>query len=313
MSDHKWEKLGRIYEPDKTKDWSQFYGILPTPLVDSRTGLIHVFFAATDKDRFGRIARLSVDIDDPTRIIEQPTEPVLDIGNAGTFDDCGVNPSSVHIVDGELWVYYVGYQRSVRVPYLLLAGLARGSLSALRRNSVVPMLERTKEEPWIRAAPTILREGDSWRMWYVSASGWKQHSDGIFRGRLMPEYNLRCAESKDGIHWTPTGADILERHSDEFGFGRPWVTRYQGRYRMWYSIRRETKSYRIGYAESVDGDNWTRMDDKAGIDVSLEGWDSEMICYPAVVSIGETEYLFYNGNNNGVTGFGVARRTMRAR
>jgi hypothetical protein len=31
-----------------------------------------------------------------------------------------------------------------------------------------------------------------------------------------------------------------------------------------------------------------------------------MICYPAVIKIYDKTYLFYNGNNNGKTGFGYA-------
>ena len=49
---------------------------------------------------------------------------------------------------------------------------------------------------------------------------------------------------------------------------------------MWYSYRGD--AYRIGYAESVDGLEWERKDEEAGIDVSADGWDSEMIEYPCV-------------------------------
>jgi hypothetical protein len=75
---------------------------------------------------------------------------------------------------------------------------------------------------------------------------------------------------------------------------------------MWYSLRRKNITYRIGYAESKDGIHWERKDNEAGIDVSENGWDSEMICYPAVIKVKGKTYLFYNGNNNGVTGFGYA-------
>ncbi len=59
---------------------------------------------------------------------------------------------------------------------------------------------------------------------------------------------------------------------------------------MWYSYRGGVDyrtslktSYRIGYAQSEDGISWTRMDECAGIDVSAEGWDSEMIEYPHII------------------------------
>jgi hypothetical protein len=76
---------------------------------------------------------------------------------------------------------------------------------------------------------------------------------------------------------------------------------------MWYSIRTRSKGYRLGYAESADGRSWTRKDDEAGLDVSESGWDSEMICFACVQPTPYGTYMFYNGNNYGETGFGVAR------
>ena len=73
---------------------------------------------------------------------------------------------------------------------------------------------------------------------------------------------------------------------------------------MWYSYR--GASYRIGYAESHDGRQWRRLDTRVGIDVSLAGWDSEMIEYPFVFDHKELRYMLYNGNGYGKTGFGLA-------
>ena len=55
-----------------------------------------------------------------------------------------------------------------------------------------------------------------------------------------------------------------------------------------------------------DGVAWERRDDEAGIDVSADGWDSEMIHCGWVQPTASGTYLFYNGNGYGETGFGVA-------
>ena len=80
-------------------------------------------------------------------------------------------------------------------------------------------------------------------------------------------------------------------------------------YKMWYSYRGNgaIASYRIGFAESDDGKKWIRKDTSAGIDISKDGWDSEMICYPCIFDYLDNRYMFYNGNGYGKTGFGVAR------
>jgi hypothetical protein len=76
---------------------------------------------------------------------------------------------------------------------------------------------------------------------------------------------------------------------------------------MWYSVRTVSKGYRLGYARSVDGRRFVRADTEVGIDVSPDGWDSRMLCFGYVIDTKWGRYMFYNGNNYGETGFGVAR------
>ena len=77
---------------------------------------------------------------------------------------------------------------------------------------------------------------------------------------------------------------------------------------MWFAHRatKNIDTYRIGFASSEDGRHWSRDDAIAGIDVSPEGWDSEMICYPYIFTHKGFVYMLYNGNNYGQTGFGLA-------
>jgi hypothetical protein len=77
---------------------------------------------------------------------------------------------------------------------------------------------------------------------------------------------------------------------------------------MWYSYRGNEliTTYRIGYAESHDGQNWNRMDNRVGIDISESGWDSEMISYPFIFDYKDNYIMLYNGNGYGRTGFGWA-------
>lgn len=80
-----------------------------------------------------------------------------------------------------------------------------------------------------------------------------------------------------------------------------------GDFEMWFSFRSGAgEKYRIGYARSDDGKNWLLDLNGAGIDVSLSGWDSEMIEYPFVLDHKGARYMLYNGNQYGKTGFGLA-------
>ncbi len=117
-------------------------------------------------------------------------------------------------------------------------------------------------------------------MWYVSCVGW-----GVEDGRPKHYYHVKYAESADGIRWGEERRVSIDfQGADEYAIGRPCVRKDGGVYRMWYCYR--GTSYRIGYAESADGYEWTRRDGDAGIGYSARGWDSEMQAYPWVFDDG---------------------------
>lgn len=275
---------------------------LPTAIVIN--GRIRVYFASKDVNGYGRIGCVCLGINDPHRILNIGREPVLDLGELGAFDDCGVVPNSVVEFSGRTYLYYQGFQRTERVPYLTFTGLAIGDAAGekFEKCSRTPIMDRTDDEPFIRSTPCVLREHAIWKMWYVSTVNWTEDEHGIHYLCV-----IRYATSPDGIEWKTNEAVCLEpRLPDEYAVGRPAVI-YDGlKYRMWYSIRSFTKLYRIGYAESVDGVAWERKDQLAGIDESRDGWDSEMICYPSVLSVSDRRLMFYNGNGRGISGFGYA-------
>jgi hypothetical protein len=297
----RWRKLGRVFAPSGDVVWAASYAHLPTP-VAINVGSIRVYFAGLDGNRFGRVGYVDVLESEPTHVIGHSIEPALDIGEAGTFDDCGVNPASILHIGSRFRMYYIGWQRVERVPYQLFSGAAESDCgSRFQRLSRSPILDRSDAEPYLRSAPFVLRDGHRFRAWYVSAIGWND-----VNGRTYPRYIVRTVDSTDGLTWPGTGPVCIDLEGDEFGIGRPWVVRDADRFRMWYSIRSQTRPYRIGYAESADGIQWTRRDNAVGISASESGWDSQMICYAAVLDVGKHRYMFYNGNGHGASGFGCA-------
>jgi hypothetical protein len=301
----KWDKLGLVYQAKGEQPWAQSHAFLPTPLVRNED-VIRVYVAFLDKEQVGRVGYVDVDARDPRRILDVSARPVLDVGIPGTFDDNGVTPICVFEHRGKTFLYYVGWQLGVRVRYYLFVGLAvsEDGGQSFQRYSRTPILDRSDDELFIRTAAHVRIEDGVWKMWYIGGSEWIEVG-----GKKVPSYTLRYLESPDGRGWGPAGRVCLNFASeDEYGFGRPFVVRQDGLYRMWYSIRTISKGYRLGYAESPDGLSWHRLDDRLGIDVSAHGWDSEMMCYSAIVSVHGQTYLFYNGNNFGQTGFGVAVR-----
>lgn len=306
----KWKKMGLIIEPDRTKWWSKKYCIYPTPLFIEKSGILRIYYASTDHDNIGRITFIDVDPDNPSKIINKPNKVIYDIGQAGTFDSFGVSPSAIEEVNGKIFLYYNGFERTTGTPYHIYSGVAEISGDNIIRIRSTPVLDRLENEYIIRSAQTIVKEGRLLKSWYVSAYAWEKMTTNLFKDKYMPVYGIKYAESEDGIEWQEADTFcIRSENQNEFGFGRPWVIKENGLYKLWYSIRERNRPYRIGYAESLNGFQWQRKDHEAGIVASESGWDSEMICYPVVIRIHEKTFMFYNGNNNGETGFGYAELT----
>jgi hypothetical protein len=296
----KWRKLGRVWAPAGDLWWARTHAFIPTPLLlDDR---IRVYVTTLDERQYGRVAFVDLDRRDPMTVIGSAAEPLLDLGSLGAFDEAGVNASSVVRNGAEEWLYYIGWQRGTRVPHLLFAGLAkRTGDGRFERVSRVPVLDRTDQEPFSRSAPFVTKTAEGFRAWYWSCREWIEESGAVLYSSV-----IKHAVSGDGITWSTVNPTCIAPEDPDYAVGRPWVVQEGGRYRMWYSIRSRSLPYRLGYAESLDGISWSRKDDAVGLTRSESGWDSEMVCFPAVLDVDGRRLLFYNGNRHGLTGFGLA-------
>jgi hypothetical protein len=297
-----WRRVGRV-EVHGLPAWAHTHVALPV-VETGPDGAMMAYFSSRDAEGCSRIGRGALTLDTSGGRLDVETAPVLDLGTLGAFDDSGVTSSCVVASGDERYLYYTGWTRGVTVPFYLYAGLAVSTDggATFARVSRGPVLERNAVDPYLTASPWVLIDGGIWRMWYVSCVRWERVG-----GEARHYYHVRYAESRDGISWARTGHVCLDFASaGEYAFGRPCVVRTdEGRYRMWYSYRGD--HYRIGYAESGDGLDWTRRDAEGGLDTAQEGWDAEMVEYPAVFGRAGTWHMLYNGNGYGRTGIGVAR------
>jgi len=301
----RWRKLGVVWKPDGTLPWARSHATCPTPVRLSDT-LIRVYIQCRDENNVGRVGYVDVLASNPLSVQQVSNEPVLDVGVPGSFDDNGVLQTCViKVGDTRLYMYYVGFELSYQIRYRLLTGLAVSTDGGCNFNRIkrTPILERSDDELYFRGGPFVLSGDACFKMWYVAGSQWIE-----LDGKSMPVYDLRYMESENGIDWPPKGrVSMAITDPDEHGFGRPFVINEEGRYKLFCSVRkRSLQRYRLGYAESEDGIHWSRMDEKLGLDVSQNGWDSDSVEYSAVIKAAGKTYLFYNGNDFGATGFGVA-------
>jgi predicted GH43/DUF377 family glycosyl hydrolase len=302
----KWRKLGLIYGPDGTLPWALTHAMVPTPYRISRE-IIRIFFSSCDKHGVARPSYIDVAGDNPTNILYIHDRPLFDIGVPGTFDENGILPCSVAPTpQNQIYMYYAGFELGTKIRYRLLTGLAisQDGGSTFKKTHTTPILERTPYELFIRGGPYCLHDAGHFKLWYVAGSRWEE-----INKKSSPIYDIRYAESNDGIHWPSEGKTVIPvSKPDEYGFGRPCIIKKPGGgYRMFYSIRRRSLgAYRLGYAESRDGIQWERLDEKLNLDITPGSFDSDTITYAAPLEINGKLYLFYNGNNFGESGFAAA-------
>ena len=305
-----WQKKGLIFTSDKQYDWMFSHSQVPIVerIDESR---LRIYFGTRNQRNQTVTTFIDVASDEPKNILYVHDQPVLSTGKLGCFDDSGAMPSWVINHSEKKYLYYIGWNVGVTVPYRNSIGLAAsvdGGLTFTRLDDG-PIMDRTLLDAYMCSTPCVLIEDNCWRMWYLSGVGWQVHE-----GQPEPYYHIKYAESSDGIVWKREGRVCIDFESpDEGGIARPTVLKDSDKYRMWYSYRggsdyrtNKVHTYRIGYAESEDGVEWTRKDNQVGIDISDSGWDSEMICYPYVIHINDKTYMFYNGNGFGRSGFGYA-------
>jgi hypothetical protein len=305
----RWVKKGLIFVPAGGNPNLKSHAAIPFAEI-TNLGTIRIYFSSRNEKGQSLPFHLDLNPDNLKEIISLEEDPLFHLGDLGTFDDNGIMPSCIVNFSNRKYLYYIGWNPQVTVSYRLSIGLAISEDfgQTFAKFSKGPICDRSINEPFFNTAPYILIEGNFWKMWYISCTEWK-----IINNYPEPQYHVKYAESDDGINWDKKGLVCIDYDDFTEAIGRPCVIKENDTYKMWYSYRKITNyrssrdnSYRIGYAESIDGIQWERKDHLVGIEKSKEGWDSEMIEYCHVLEIYGKKHMFYNGNGFGITGFGYA-------
>jgi hypothetical protein len=310
----RWKKLGRIFDPTAHRtSWMHHYAQNPNVL-ELHDRLRIYFTCRPERDPDGNSVSLTAFADfektPPFKLLEVSKRPVLELGGPGTFDQFGIMPGSVvKRKDGEVWLYYVGWTRMHSVPYKWSNGLAISKDNGLTftRYSVGPIMAAIFDDCYLQACPRVLQVGGEFVMWYNSGTEWREENN-----HFESVYITRFATSADGVNWSTNNRQVIPtKVPDECQTSASFISiKDQNHiffsYRHGVDFRNRGKGYRIGHALGDNLTDWTRDDEGSDLTVSENGWDSEMVCYPHVVSIAGKVYMFYCGNNFGQTGFGVA-------
>ena len=308
--------MGRVFNPLAVKDrsWLKEFAQAPATLVFD--DFVRVYFSCRpERDTRDQYVSYTGYVDLNRRNLLEirglSENPIMDLGELGTFDEFGTYPISVIRNGEEIIAYYGGWTRCESVPYNVAIGIAKsrdGGVTFIRQGSG-PILSYSVDEPMTVSGPKIRRFNDHWYLWYVAGKKWK-----MIDGRPESIYKIRMATSIDGISWRRRNVDLIENILEEDECqASPDVFYFQNRYHMFFSFkyssnfRNTERGYRIGYASSVDLIHWSRDDSRAGIDISSgNAWDDQSIAYPHVFRLDDNIYMLYLGNEVGRYGFGLA-------
>ncbi|MEE9506531.1 MAG: hypothetical protein V3V98_05230, partial [Thermoplasmata archaeon] len=218
--------------------------------------------------------------------------PVLVNGSPGSWDSSHACHSSVVLIDGTLRMWYSGHDGSGwRIGHAVSVDGLNWTKKALN-----PMLSLGPQGSWddyAVGAPTILKEGSIYKMWFQGVS-----SAALWR------LKIGYAESTDGLVWSKRATPVLTSDPgstwEQYGVDRPVALKVGSTYKMWYGGYSDSTGFanRIGYAESSDGINWVRVRSTPVLGPGNPGeWDDVAIWKASVIYESGTYRMWYSGHD----------------
>jgi hypothetical protein len=298
-----WQKIGFI----ETGHHSQL------PVTEVLEDRIRIYYSTRDKQGKSVPMTLDVSLENPDVKISEPKKISLEHGDPGLFDWSGIMPTKIINFENKKFLYYIGWSRRIDVPYHNNLGLAisEDNGESWRKFSEGPVFSTSIEEPGYIGTAEIIIENGIWRMWYLSCRKWIKHQD-----IMEPIYDIKYAESGNGINWKPYNQTHINLRDEEGGISSVTINKIDGLYEMLFSVRNKinyreisSDSYRIKRAYSKDGFNWER-EESIELDISDDVREDFMVCYPHFTKTPKDTFLFYNGNGFGKTGIGIAKKFL---
>ncbi|MDO8587427.1 MAG: hypothetical protein Q7T82_10335 [Armatimonadota bacterium] len=164
------------------------------------------------------------------------------------------------------------------------------------------------------AGPCVIRDGSTCKMWYT---GWNGDTEPVSDGiENKIDFRIGYATSADGMSWAKyagmAGAGAVlglgqPGTQDSKGVGEPHVLREGSTYRMWYEGF-DGSVWRVFYATSPDGINWTR----GGVALNPGGsgtLDALGARHPVVIARKGQYELWYQGKSAAAPNYHVMRAT----
>src|SRR3569833_3253325 len=152
----KWSKLGLVFCPSGETEW--MLSLVAVFFAESVGGdLFKIYFSSRDKSNRSFTGYVVIDINYPNQILELSTAPVLSPGELGEFDDSGAMATWLTRQGDQKYLYYIGWNLGVTVPFRNSLGLANSTPGeSFERYSSGPIIDRSVREPQFCASFCVI-------------------------------------------------------------------------------------------------------------------------------------------------------------
>jgi hypothetical protein len=274
-------KATRILSPSGFPGWQTHNVAFPSVVVDPGTGRYRMFYAGSPAARINAstseqwVTLTATSRDAVTWSFPDDYEPILfahrfregeiadPAGLAARFDSAAAFGASV-LRDGSGYrLWYTGWNGTYapvspgigrEVGFAIGVATSSDGVTWTKRpahtDGGAVLAPGPAGDPDAKGAgqPSVLREGEAWRMWYECFDGQR--------------WRICSATSADGAAWTREGVALDvggDGAPDALGARNPVVLRRAGTFELWYQGQGSAAPhYRVLRATSPDGRAWTR-------------------------------------------------------
>lgn len=293
------KRIKRIINPEEHLPPGFTHAANPTAIA-LENDIFRVFFNSRDSNNCSHIFSCDVCFKNDFKVLRMDNKPLFSPGELGSFDDSGVSLGSFIQIEGEYYLYYLGWNLGQTVPWRNFIGRVKYNLisNTFIRQFKAPVIDRCEVDPFSLSYPYILKENeDKYRMWYGSNTHWDT-------SKLDINHVIKYCESADGLLWRRENVVALNTIDNFNAYCRPSVIKDNNSYIMFFCFRSD--KYRIGIAKSDDAQSWkvseTFFESQIG-----SNWESSETSYPFAVKYNHKVFFLYCGDSYGKTGFGIAQ------
>jgi hypothetical protein len=273
------------------------YAQMPTPVLFGER--VRVFFSSRNSSHQSMIHFADLDVDNSFFTLNSGKLD-LQLGPPGSFDEDGQMPSSIQKIGTDWFMYYIGWNRSVSVPYRLSIGLAKSEdLNCFEKFSEGPVLDRSINNPIFVTTPSVTFENNKFQMFYSKGNLWKKDGNSY-----ESRYSVAYAESGDGVTWE-NFRDLDFGDDQNFCIARPTPIGEHLVYsrRPVLDFRKKGNGYRLEVSRRREFSTYTKCE---------VIWDEANFAYiessyAHPMEIKGQCYIFFNGEGFGKSGIHVAR------